>query len=229
VVRVIKAPEIRFAELLDCAQRLFFARGYDNTTVNDIIREAGLSKGAFYHYFDSKAALLEALALRMARDSMTELQPILDDPTLDAISRLNALFAGSRRLNIEYAPHIRNTFEVIFRPENIVLFHRMDQAVTAVVAPALAQILRQGAEQGVFDVPDPFAFAEMLLQFRLSLGTMMNGALQQAKAGNVDAAAKALNERLRLYGLAIDRVLKLPDGTIEVAEKGFANALISTP
>ncbi|TIL28812.1 MAG: helix-turn-helix transcriptional regulator, partial [Mesorhizobium sp.] len=47
--RVIKPPEIRSAELLDCAQRLFFERGYDNTTVNDIIREAGLSKGAFYH------------------------------------------------------------------------------------------------------------------------------------------------------------------------------------
>ena len=227
MVRVIKAPEVRYAELLDCAQRLFFARGYDNTTVNDIIHEAGLSKGAFYHYFDSKAALLEALAVRMARDSMTELQPILDDPELDAISRLNALFAGSRRYNIEYAPQIRKTFEVIFRPENIVLFHRMDQAVTAVVTPALAKILRQGAEQGVFDVPDPIAFAEMLLQFRLSLATMMNDALQQAKAGNVDAAAEALAERMRLYGLAIDRVLKLPDGTIEVAEKGFAYALIS--
>ncbi len=56
---------------------------------------------------------------------------------------------------------------------------------------------------------------------------MMNDALQQAKAGNADAAAEALAERMRLYGLAMDRVLKLPDGTIEVAEKGFAYALIS--
>lgn len=227
MVRVIKAPEIRFAELLDCAQRLFFAHGYDNTTVNDIIREAGLSKGAFYHYFDSKASLLEALAVRMARESMTELEPILNDPELDAISRLQALFTGSRRLNVEYAPHIRKTFEVIFRPENIVLFHRMDQAVTAVVTPALADILRQGAEQGVFDAPNPLPFAEMLLQLRLSIGAAMNQALQQAKAGDVDAAAEALNERLRLYGLAVDRVLKLPDGTIEMAEKGFARALIA--
>ncbi|TIU12412.1 MAG: helix-turn-helix transcriptional regulator, partial [Mesorhizobium sp.] len=79
--RVIKPPEIRSAELLDCAQRLFFAHGYDNTTVNDIIREAGLSKGAFYHYFASKEALLEALAARLARDSFTELKPVLDDPS----------------------------------------------------------------------------------------------------------------------------------------------------
>ena len=54
MTRIKKPPEIRTAELLDCAQRLFFERGYDNTTVNDIIAEAGLSKGAFYHYFASK-------------------------------------------------------------------------------------------------------------------------------------------------------------------------------
>ncbi|WP_370059755.1 helix-turn-helix domain-containing protein [Sinorhizobium fredii] len=40
---MIKSPDIRSAELLDCAQRLFFAHGYQNTTVNDIIREAGVS------------------------------------------------------------------------------------------------------------------------------------------------------------------------------------------
>lgn len=227
MVRVVKSPKIRFAELLDCAQRLFFSRGYDNTTVNDIINEAGLSKGAFYHYFDSKSALLEALAVRMAQDCMVELQPILDDPKLGSIGRLNGLFSGSRRLKIEYAPHIRKTFEVIFRPENIVLFHRMDQAVTAVVTPVVAEILRQGAEEGVLDAPDPLAFAEMLMQFRLSLGPVMHGALQQSKAGDIEAAAGALEERLRLYGLAIDRVLKLPDGTIEMAEKGFARALFA--
>src|SRR5437868_2267160 len=80
LARVIKPPEIRAAELLDCAQRLFFENGYENTTVNDIIGAAGVSKGAFYHYFASKEALLEALSLRLARDGLAELQPMLEDP-----------------------------------------------------------------------------------------------------------------------------------------------------
>ncbi|PRD44028.1 TetR/AcrR family transcriptional regulator [Phyllobacterium phragmitis] len=226
MIRVIKTPEVRLTELLDCAQRLFFSRGYDNTTINDIIGEAGISKGAFYHYFASKEALLEALAARMARDSVRELQPLLDNPELDAIGRLNALFGGARRMKVEMAPHIRNTFDVVFRPENVVLFHRIDRAVSAVVTPILSGILAEGAEEGILDAPDPLAFAEMLLQFRLSLGPVMHKAMQQAKDGNVDEAAQMLDERLRLYGLAIDRVLKLPDGTIEMAEKGFARALL---
>ncbi|RCS23844.1 TetR/AcrR family transcriptional regulator [Phyllobacterium salinisoli] len=226
MIRVIKTPEVRLAELLDCAQRLFFSRGYDNTTINDIIGDAGISKGAFYHYFASKEALLEALAARMARDSVRELQPLLENPELDAIGRLNALFGGARRMKVEMAPHIRNTFDVIFRPENVVLFHRIDRAVTAVVAPILTGILAEGTEQGILDAPDPKAVAEMLLQFRLSMGPVMHEAMQQAKDGNIDEAANMLEERMRLYGLAIDRVLKLPDGTIEMAEKGFARALL---
>jgi AcrR family transcriptional regulator len=224
--RVIKPPEIRSAELLDCAQRLFFEQGYDRTTVNDIIREAGLSKGAFYHHFASKEALLEALAARLARDSIAELQPLLDDPALDAIGRLNALFSGSRRLNVELAAQLRKTFSVVFRPENLALFHRVDEAGRELARPMIADLLSKGSEEGILDVPDPEAFADMLLQLRLIFREVMHHALRQAEQGNIDAAAHLLDERLRLYGIAIDRLLKLPDGTIQAAEAGFARAFL---
>ena len=53
VGRTVMAPEERRRELLECAERLFFARGYDSTSVEEIIGAAGVSKGAFYHYFQS--------------------------------------------------------------------------------------------------------------------------------------------------------------------------------
>ncbi|WP_245435840.1 TetR/AcrR family transcriptional regulator [Mesorhizobium tamadayense] len=223
---MIKSPEIRSAELLDCAQRLFFERGYDNTTVNDIIREVGLSKGAFYHHFASKEALLEALSARLARDSMAELQPMLEDPSLDAIGRLNALFAGSRQLNVELAPQLRRTFFVLFRPENLALFHRVDLAARELVLPAIADLLRKGTEEGALDVPDPEAFAEMLLQLRLIFRDVTQQALRQAELGQIEEAAQMLDERLRLYGIAIDRLLKLPDGTIKAVQPGFSRAFL---
>ena len=226
LARVIKSHEIRSAELLDCAQRLFFANGYDNTTVNDIIREAGVSKGAFYHYFASKEALLEALAVRLASDSITALRPVLDDPSLDAVGRLNALMAGSRRLNVELAPQLHSTFDVLFRPENVVLFHKIDETVREIAAPLICAILERGSEEGLFDIPDPRAFADMLLQLRLTFREVMHKALRRAEEGDLDEAAELLDERLRLYGVAIDRLLKLPDGTIKVAEHGFARAFL---
>ncbi|WFP65439.1 TetR/AcrR family transcriptional regulator [Mesorhizobium sp. WSM4904] len=226
MARVIKSPEVRSAELLDCAQRLFFQRGYDDTTVNDIIREAGLSKGAFYHYFASKEALLEALAARIARESLTELEPMLEDPSLDAIGRLNALFSGSQRLNVELAPQLRKTFAVVFRPENVVLFHRIDEAARELALPMIARLLRKGSEEGTFEVPDPIAFADMLLQIRLIFRDVMHRALRQAEGGDLEEAAHLLEERLRIYGIAVDRLLKLPDGTIEAVEPGFGRAFL---
>ena len=216
MARVIKSPAVRAAELLDCAHRLFFANGYDNTTINDIIREAGVSKGTFYHYFTSKESLLEALAVRLARDSIAQLRPSLDDPELDAVGRLN----------VASAPQLRKTFDILFRPENVVLFHRIDMTVREIAAPLIAAILESGSDEGIFDVPDPQAFADMLLQLRLTFRDVMHDALRRAEQGNVDEAAILLDERLRLYGLAVDRLLKLPDGTIEMAEEGFARAFV---
>ena len=228
LARVIKPPEIRAAELLDCAQRLFFENGYENTTVNDIIGAAGVSKGAFYHYFASKEALLEALSLRLARDGLAELQPMLEDPSLDAVGRLNVLFAGSRRLNVELAPQLRRTFFVLFRPENLALFHRVDTEVRKLTVPLIADLLRKGSAEGVLDVPDAQAFAEMLMQLRLIFREVMHQAIRRAEQGQIEEGAAMLDERLRLYGLAMDRLLKLPDGTVKAVGPGFARAFLAS-
>lgn len=52
---------MRRSEILDVAQRLFYLKGYDQTSVQDIITEIGIAKGTFYHYFNSKLELLDAI------------------------------------------------------------------------------------------------------------------------------------------------------------------------
>ena len=88
-------------ELLDVAQRLFARNGYDATSVSQIIAELGVSKGAFYHYFESKEDLVEALACRFAHATATQTDPLLDDPTLDAFSKLSTFLVTMRRHKIE--------------------------------------------------------------------------------------------------------------------------------
>jgi len=50
-------------KIVSAAWKLFYEQGYDDTTVDDIIRESGTSKGSFYHYFEGKDALLSTLSL----------------------------------------------------------------------------------------------------------------------------------------------------------------------
>ena len=61
-----KYPEVTVERILDVSQRLFLEKGYDNTTIQDIVDElGGLSKGAIYHHFKSKEEIMDAVGDRM--------------------------------------------------------------------------------------------------------------------------------------------------------------------
>lgn len=81
-----KAGNVTKQKLVSAAWKLFYEQGYDNTTVEDIVRESQTSKGSFYHYFESKDALLGGLAL-LFDEKYDELKKQLD-PESDAASRL---------------------------------------------------------------------------------------------------------------------------------------------
>jgi AcrR family transcriptional regulator len=67
-----RTPPERHQLLFETAAREFAARGFDNASLNAIIRACGLSKSSFYHFFESKEALfdrvVEAAAAALARD-----------------------------------------------------------------------------------------------------------------------------------------------------------------
>jgi AcrR family transcriptional regulator len=224
--RVGRDPAARRRLLLDRAQELFFARGYDATSVEDVLAAAGSSKGAFYHHFASKEALLEAIAERLAAQSVAQAGDVLADPGLGALDRLNAFLAGSRRLKLDAAPLVRRTLPVIFRPENVALRHRITAATITRVAPALAAIIAQGCQEGVFDTPDPLGTAELLLHLGTAAHDTIVRAIAQADRGETEEAAALLEGRLRLVEVAFNRVLGLPDHAVSLAEPGFAAAVL---
>ena len=61
-----KYPEVTVERILDVSQRLFLEKGYDNTTIQDIVDElGGLTKGAVYHHFKSKEEIMDAVTDQM--------------------------------------------------------------------------------------------------------------------------------------------------------------------
>jgi AcrR family transcriptional regulator len=226
---VKKRPDVRRNELLDSAQTLFFSKGYEATTVADIMERAGVSKGGFYHHFSAKEDLLEALGERLAAETVVQLQPILDKKDLDAVARMNAVLAQGRRFKVEDAAAIRAAFDTVFKPENIVLYHRLNRAVGKVMLPLFVEILRQGTSEGQFRIDDPATTAEIILQMGTSTHDAVARAIEASGTPQAERAAAALDERLRQQGVAIDRILGLPDGTIVFSEPGFSKAVMAVP
>ncbi|CDX44966.1 putative transcriptional regulator [Mesorhizobium sp. SOD10] len=224
--RIIKHPELRREELLDHAQALFLMHGHDKASLNDVIAVAGISKGAFYHYFASKEALLEALAERFARQALAGVQDVLGDLALDPLGRLNALLAKSQQAKVETAAEAWALFETMFRPENLVLFHRINLAASAAFSPLLVEIIKQGVADGTFRTFDPEGVADIVMQF----GMATHGVVAKAIVGgdaDMDVAIEALEKRVRLYEIALDRILGLPDGSIRIGEPGYVRAVMT--
>jgi AcrR family transcriptional regulator len=214
--RVIKHPELRRLEILDQALALFCSRGYDNASLNDLIAEAGISKGAFYHYFPSKEALVAALADRFARQVFTELQPVLDKPGLDPLARLNAFLSEASRVKADMAPTSLAAFSDLFRPENRALYQQIAAAWEALFRPALTAIIAQGVKARTFDTFDPEGVADMIQELASSNYPIFARLLEAVTKMERQEALGAFEKRLRLHGIAIDRVLGLPDGSVHM-------------
>lgn len=61
-----KYPEVTVEKILEVAQRLFLEKGYEATTIQDIVKELdGLTKGAIYHHFKSKEEIMDAIGDKM--------------------------------------------------------------------------------------------------------------------------------------------------------------------
>ena len=214
-VRVLKAPAARRAELIDCAQRLFLTRGYERTTINDVITATGLSKGAFYHHFRAKEDLLEAIAGRIAAESLAFVDALRRDASLDALGRLNRLLALGRDWKREHIAELRAMFATLLRPENAVLYHRIQAAASAVLAPALAAIIDEGEAEGTFDAGDPRTAAETLLAMSDGRRALVIQALALA-GDDREAAVRLIVRRLRAEEAIADRILGLPGPGVDL-------------
>jgi AcrR family transcriptional regulator len=217
--RIVKVAQVRRDEILDVAQALFARQGYDATSVSEIVGEIGVSKGAFYHHFGSKEDLIEAIACRYARQTAELTHAVLDDPTLDSFSKLIGFLATMRGHKLRNATELRATFEPMFRPENAGLFERTRRAVDGVVRPLLIRIIAEGVEERTFDTPDPENAADTILHLMTGNRDLVTELYLTRDRPTFERLAKQLLAKLAYQGTVIDRILGLPEGSIELADR----------
>jgi AcrR family transcriptional regulator len=187
--------------------------------VSQIIGELGASKGAFYHYFDSKEDLVEALACRFAKATAAQTDPLLDDPTLDAFSKLSAFLVTMRRHKIENVHELRATFEPLFRAENLQLYEKTQRAVVDVVRPILTRIIAEGVEEKTFDTPDPESAAETIMHLLTANRDVVTELYNARDPRQFRALGERLVAKMRYVATVIDRILGLPEGSIELTDQ----------
>lgn len=224
--RVVKLAEVRRNELVNCAQHLFLTKGYDATTVADIIALAGVSKGGFYHHFLSKEELLDALIERITAAIIANASDVFEDESLDALSKLNRFFSRTLQWKAQTTPTYRGLVPVLFNPKNTQLYHRVVSAAGAAVGPILTKIIEEGIGEGVFDTPDARLAADLLLHLGDARYAILAETVALADRGEIKAAATLIETRLHKEEALINRLLGLAPGSIHIVEPGSLRTVL---
>src|SRR5579863_3175608 len=157
MTRTVKQEEYsaKRNEILDAAQGLVFTKGYERMSIQDILDALRISKGAFYHYFDSKAALLEASIERGQDDLDKVFHAIVDDPSLPALDKFQRFFAALDRMRTSQQAFLADLMRVWFADDNAIVREKTDEVIVRRRAPLLNAVVHQGIQEGVFTTPYP--------------------------------------------------------------------------
>ncbi|OWT66389.1 TetR/AcrR family transcriptional regulator [Candidimonas nitroreducens] len=168
--RVLPA-EVRVGDLMSAAAALFIAKGIEATTVNDIVERAGVGKGTFYHYFETKEDVIVALRERFSRDFTAEVaQAVASCPTDDHRARFAAWLRGTVEAYIaNYKLHDVVFHE--FRPGN------RNVKDKEIVLAQLGELLAAGEAAGAWKLPDARTAAIVIFDG-------MHGVVDDAIAGD---------------------------------------------
>ena len=140
----MKKGEKRKQELLQIAYRMFISRGYENTSVDEIIEEAGIAKGTFYYYFETKEQLLEEV-IGMMIDRETEAAAQILAAEIPVPQKIAGIISSLRPTQEETPIE-----GALMQPENIVMHEKIRKKIVEAAIPLLSRVVEEGIAQGVF-------------------------------------------------------------------------------
>jgi AcrR family transcriptional regulator len=161
-MRVTKEPEERRNEILDAADKLFGEKGFDGTTTNDILAMVGIARGTLYYHFKSKEDIMDALIERYNVRLLDAARQIASDQSIPVNERITRVVLA---MNLGGGDSDKEIMEHIHKPQNALMHQKIQKAVISGVTPILADIIREGIQQGVYDTPYPHECMEMVIVY----------------------------------------------------------------
>ena len=210
------AHALRRDAYVDVAQRLIQEKGYEQMSVEEILVELGASKGAFYHYFDSKLALLDAVVERTVVAATEVMKRTTNDPTLTALQQLRHMFASLASWKTERKELMLAFVEVWLCDDNVIVRDKFRQRTAASLTPLLAGIVRRGKSEGTFTAAPPEGAAHVLVALMMGLNEEATRLFLARQAGTV--SLQEVERHFSAYAEAFERIVGIPPGSWPVLD-----------
>lgn len=163
-MRIVKEAAERKNEILDAAEELFAARGYEETSTGDILDRVGIARGTLYYHFRSKEEILDALIGRLNQAMIARAEKAAGDENVPVVERIirtilcmNPETGGS--------PIGHEVMEQVHKPQNALMHQKMQQGLLDGVVPVISRLVEEGNALGIFHTAYPRETTEMLVLY----------------------------------------------------------------
>lgn len=213
------APEERKAQIIQTALKLFAAKGYENTTINSIIDEAGISKGGFYHHYGSKEELLEDIVRMLIGGMVAIFKEIDARDDLTALEKTNEYI---RRVNAYKTEKVVATAaflsELYSSGKNVRLESKIYDFAREHVSPIMKKIILQGVEEGTFKTKYPEEAAEAYVKLFIMHQQEMTDLFYEALRERNWEIVKTIQRKYGFFQKLLEDILGLEKGSLVVEE-----------
>lgn len=204
MIRTVKKPEERRADIIKAARYLFQTKEYSKTTMQDVIESLGIAKGTIYHYFSSKEALLEAVIEDIVDSTIEQLKMFIEKAQGNALEKIQQVMklGNMAAKNEKILSHLHSQ-------GNEALHTRLLAVTILKQAPLYAKLIQQGCDEGIFKTKAPLESAEFIV-----------AAIQFLTDRGIYAwQAKDLKRRAQAFPGLIEQQLHAPKGSFEFMTK----------
>lgn len=156
-MRIVKEAQERKNEILDAAERLFRAKGFDNTSTGDILSEVRIARGTLYYHFQSKEEIMDAVIERMLGQMLARAKELVRQKEIPVLQRLT-LAIRAMQINEDWGDAL---MEQIHKPQNALMHQKIQERLLAGMNPLLTELIEEGVTKGICHTDYPAEVVEM--------------------------------------------------------------------
>lgn len=156
-MRIVKEAQERKNEILDAAERLFKAKGFDHTSTGDILSEVGIARGTLYYHFQSKEEIMDAVIERMLGQMLARAKELVRQKEIPVLQRLT-LAIRAMQINEEWGDAL---MKQIHKPQNALMHQKIQERLLSGMNPLLTELIEEGVTEGICHTDYPAEVVEM--------------------------------------------------------------------
>ena len=147
-------------QILDTSLQLFMKKGFDATSITDILSQLDIARGTLYYHFESKEAIMDAIIERLLNQVLEKIEKLMTNDSLSQAEKFMGFFAS---INLTQLTGDEEIVDYFNQPQNALFHEKSNRLLIKKLSPVLAQIISEGMESGLFDTPYPAETAELIL------------------------------------------------------------------